>query len=352
MDSNQDDFLVMTDKFPTQADQVPHNTPVPRSESLTSLKAAEGGDGESLQPISAQAAAHQDSASSQQPQLTRSDLDETTTPHQENSHNFESHFGAGDLIMPISRDVAGTEVDARKPHPYQFPPAILNPQKRFDRSSLLPDSDLPLCSQILGYVRCWGPWVAEIEDEVKREKLLDHIFTMATNAWYEALRIGYKAEGPTPRKKTRTTQKRPTVPVEYIPPALQIRGRPKRDADPSKRPVLSAGSHKYGLAWSVTAGELEEAGVSMTRIERRAADKENLKKHGQALLQENLEYYENDLSISQWYGTEKKTELNPWGRDLQIYCKLSSNKNIWQVGQFYHTSPGSLATRSLATSRL
>ncbi len=120
---------------------------------------------------------------------------------------------------------------------YQFPPALLDHdcvskyKKRFDRSALLPDSNLPLCSQIMAYGQSWGMWVAEHPDKEIRDNLLDRVFKMCKDAWSEALQLGYRPDGAgTEGAGARTSNKR---------------GKSKRAISPSRVPFLTA-SHQIG----------------------------------------------------------------------------------------------------------
>ena len=194
---------------------------------------------------------------------------------------------------------------------YQFPPDLLDHdfdskhKKRFDRSALLPDSNLPLCSQIMAYAQNWGMWVADHPSEKIREKMLDRVFDMATKAWFEALQLGYRPDGASAEAAgTRTSNKK---------------GKPKRAVSPSRVPFLTA-SHKHGREWAVTAGELEAHGIAETRIRSRAADPGSLDNAGRRLLRRILATYDDQIAMSDWRGVDDRTKMNPLGRDLAVYC--------------------------------
>lgn len=281
---------------------------------------AEGHNPHSLNPAA---------ASSETPGPSQSDI----------RSNIRNDLQAGNLDIPPFKGVSAS-IQSRPDH---RSPALLglNVEPRFqwrlNRSVLLPDSDLPLSSQILAYAQSWGSWAQDIPDEQLRERMLDRIFEMATNAWYEALRIGYKVGVPESRPATsKTSRKRAKLPEDDLPAGL--RGRPtKRERSLTKLPILTA-SHKSGLAWAVTAGEIEAAEISENQIRRRAAYDVNLEEAGNGLLATILELYNGRITERDWYNTEEKTKLNPLGRDLQVYCLyevLRSRGAIEQLKSYF-----------------
>ncbi|KIW97656.1 uncharacterized protein Z519_01240 [Cladophialophora bantiana CBS 173.52] len=228
---------------------------------------------------------------------------------------------------------------------YQFPPAILpsslpsRQRQRFDRSALLPDSNLPFCAQIMEHVKDWAEWGTRIADDQRREEVLDHVFAVLSKAWFEALRLGYNPG------TTGTRRMAPQGPVkrsahhEEIPAGLP-RGRPrsKRETSPSKKPILVA-SHRDGPAWAITVGELEEAGISEGQIRRRAAAKDTLEV-GDKFLDEVLNKYHGKIQTTDWFRIMDITYLNPTGRDLMIYCLyevLRIRSNIEQLWKYYNS---------------
>ena len=252
---------------------------------------------------------------------------------------------AGGLDIPPFRGHPDLTIPAARPA-CQFPDALLDAdsisphRRRFDRSALVPDSNLPLQSQIMGYAVIWGRWIAEADlaDEAMRERLLDRVFTMATAAWSTAIQVGYKPDtAVVPPKARKAPAKRLAARAEELPLGLRGRHKLKRDASPSQMPVVVA-SHKSGLAWAVTAGELQQAGVSETRIRRRAADHEDLEDAGQDLADRIVTEYNGQIRPADWYKRIEETHLNPMGRNLQIYSIyefLKCQHNIEELEGFY-----------------
>ncbi|ETI25713.1 hypothetical protein G647_02487 [Cladophialophora carrionii CBS 160.54] len=279
------------------------------------------------------------------PDLTQRTAEVMTTNQSGIRGSIRKALQSGVLDIPPFKPANDTSLSADKRITYQLPPALLESdyistyRKLFDRSALVPDSNLPLSSQIMGFCPIWAMWIAEIAEEAKREKLLDRVFDMATKAWFEALRLGYKpdtggAETATPR----TPAKRPVLPGEDIPSGLRGRPRPKKETDPLQMPVLTAFSHKDGPRWPITAGELQAAGISMTRLQRRAADKSDLVEAGDELLRKVLQMYNGQIAARDWFDVEERTKLNPLGRDLQVYCLyevLKSRDSIAQLRSYF-----------------
>ncbi|EXJ67312.1 uncharacterized protein A1O5_09325 [Cladophialophora psammophila CBS 110553] len=229
---------------------------------------------------------------------------------------------------------------------YQFPPAVLptslpsRQRQRFNRSALLPDSNLPFCAQIMEHVKDWAEWGTRIADDQRRKEVLDHVFAVLSKAWFEALRLGYNP-GTTDTRRTapQGPARRSAHRGEEIPAGLP-RGRPrsKRETSPSKKPILVA-SHRDGPAWAITEGELEEAGISEGQIRRRAAAKNTLEV-GDKLLDEILNEYHGKIQTTDWFRIMDITYLNPKGRDLMIYCLyevLRIRSNIEQLWKYYNS---------------
>ena len=295
----------------------------------------------------------QESTSHNAGTLKQSDLahpvrEATNLEHSDICSSVREDLRSGNFSIPPFRGSGNTDVPTDSPVVYQFPPALLGSdavsqhRRRFDRSILVPNSDLPLSSQIMGYARTWGEWIAQIPDEEKREQLLDRVYEMATKAWFEAIRVGYKPDVvATRRAAPKAPTKRPAKRVEELPLALRS-AKPKRDPLPAEVPVVVAG-HDKGLAWAVTAGELQEAGVSETRIHRRAADRDSLEEDGEKLVVRVLDDYNGGIAPKDWYDIEEKTELNPWGRDLQAYCVyeiLKSRASVVNLEGYYERQKG------------
>jgi hypothetical protein len=279
-----------------------------------------------------------------QPDLSKPTMEVPATRQSVIRGSIRDELQSGNLDIPPFKPAGDANMSADNRVTYQFPPALLDPdscskyRERFDRSALLPDINLPLSSQIMGYTQSWAMWIAEIPEEEKREKLLDRVFDMATKAWFESLRVAHKPDvDNTERTAPRTPTKRHVVQEEDIPSGLRARPRPKRETDPLQMPVLTAFSHRDGPRWAITAGELQAVGISKTRLQRRAADN-NLAGAGDELLGKVLDVYNDRIAATDWFDVEEKTKLNPFGRDLQVYCLyevLKSRASIAQLERYF-----------------
>ncbi|KAK4940517.1 hypothetical protein LTR10_019391 [Elasticomyces elasticus] len=213
-------------------------------------------------------------------------------------------LAAGHFNIP---DINGQHIDHESPPPgtYRFPRAS-SPyyeslhRRRFSRTHLLPDSSLPFNSQVMEHVKDWAQLASTIQDEAKRKEVLDHVFEVLQKVWFEALRIGYDPGA---------------ISDNGLPPVT--RAKPRKEIDPMKTPIFISRSYKQSELWAVTAGELEEAGVSENRVRRRAAGDLDL---GDALLQEVLVDCEGVISKEDWYAVMERSELNPTGRSLFLYA--------------------------------
>ncbi|KIW21276.1 hypothetical protein PV08_01856 [Exophiala spinifera] len=195
-------------------------------------------------------------------------------------------------------------------------------RRRFDMSHLLPDRNLPFNLQIMEHVKSWAELGTRIEDDTRRKEVLDHVFEVLQKAWFEALRLGYDPGTPIPEsgKRRQRMSVAPTLVKSqhnlHLPPPI-ARPRQRKDVEPSKLPIFVSGSYKNSQLWGVTAGELEQAGVSENRVRERAiADLSS----GDELLQEVLEDLDTEeISKTDWLRTEEVTPLNPLGRNILLY---------------------------------
>ncbi|OAP63201.1 hypothetical protein AYL99_02428 [Fonsecaea erecta] len=235
---------------------------------------------------------------------------------------------------------------ARRP----FPPALMatsshsRHRQRFDRSALLPDSNLPFCAQIMEHVKDWAEWGTRIADEQRRKEVLDHVFEVLSKAWFEALRLGYNPGTPdTKSTAPQVSTKRSAQRQDDVPVGLP-RGKPRlrRETSPSKMPFLVA-NHKDGPSWAITAGELEEAGVSESRVRSRTAAA-NTPELGEELLNKVLNDLGGRILPSDWHRIMDVTRLNPMGRDLMVYCLYEALKlrkslaNLWELYNHFPTA--------------
>ncbi|KIY03619.1 uncharacterized protein Z520_00310 [Fonsecaea multimorphosa CBS 102226] len=280
----------------------------------------------------------------EQPQATESETEVMAPPYDNIRAAIRKDLQSGRFEIPPLIPVHSVDAPTQNLARYPFPPALMptsshsRHRRRFDRSALLPDSNLPFCAQVMEHVKDWAEWGTRIADEQRRKEVLDHVFKVLSNAWFEALRLGYNP-GTTDNKSTapQASTKRSAQRGAETPGNLP-RGKPrsKRETSPSKMPFLVAG-HRDGPAWAITAGELEEANISEDQVRRRAAA-ENTPEIGERLLHKVLKDYDGGIRPSDWHKIMPVTRLNPMGRDLMVYCLyevLNVRNNIAKLWNYY-----------------
>jgi hypothetical protein len=183
----------------------------------------------------------------------------------------------------------------------------------------------------------WAELGSRIQDDSRRKEVLDHVFVTLQNAWFEALRIGYDPGVPidaSPKRRQRAPAAAEEVKKQLIPgqPPIYFRSRQKKDIDPEKVPIFVSQSYKGSQLWAVTAGELEEAGVSEARVRQRA---ESDLDDGDELLEEVLEEVGGVLYKEDWFRTPG---ANSCQRDLFLYSLFEvqmSRQNLTHLQNLY-----------------
>ncbi|OQV09233.1 hypothetical protein CLAIMM_13376 [Cladophialophora immunda] len=266
------------------------------------------------------------SKANEEPQVTEPEIDAVAKPYHNVRAMIRKDLQSGLFEIPRLEPVQNIHVSAENLAKYQFPPASMpssshsRHRQRFDRSALLPDSNLPFCAQVMEHVKDWAEWGTRIADEQRRKEVLDHVFDVLSKAWFEALRLGYNPGTPNTKPTAPQVSTKRSAPRADVVPAGLPRGKPrsKRETSPSRKLVLVA-NHRDGPAWAITAGELEEAGVSESQMRKRAAAKNTLE-DGEELLKGVLQDLGGAIQPSDWHKIMDVTRLNPLGRDLMVYC--------------------------------
>ncbi|KIW83918.1 hypothetical protein Z517_03164 [Fonsecaea pedrosoi CBS 271.37] len=281
----------------------------------------------------------------EQPRITKPQIETMETTYKNSRAAIRKDLQSGYFEIPPFASTQNIDDPIQEPVRYQFPPALMpsgsrsQHRRRFDRSALLPDSNLPFCTQVMEHVKDWAEWGTRIRDEQRRKEVLDHVFDVLSKAWYEALRLGYNPGTTSTKGGAPQVSSKRSVQHEDEIPARLPRGKPrsKRDISPTKMPVLVA-SHRHGPAWAVTAGELEEVGISESKLRRRAAAKDSLGAV-EELLGKVLEDYGGEIQPKDWDHIMDVTRLNPMGRDLMVYCLyevLKSRDNLKLLQKYYN----------------
>ncbi|KAL2406863.1 hypothetical protein ABEF93_008718 [Exophiala dermatitidis] len=236
-----------------------------------------------------------------------------------------------------------------------FPRAALRSQSsrhraRFDRSWLLPDRNLPLKAQIMEQVKDWAELGSMIENDQRRNEVLDRAFLTLRNVWCEALRQGLVASNDSApmaaesmpqsirtgsgsqmgsnsaamvtgsiRQTSRTgpnsqtgNNSGPGRPAN----TGKIRQRPPRDP---KLYFLHKTDPRDTYTRAVTFGELEEAGVSPELIRQRAESGDL--QGGDELLDAVLKHLgRRDIRKMDWFRLTRSTNSNLSGRNIMLWA--------------------------------
>lgn len=255
-----------------------------------------------------------------------SDEDAPREYHRSSRDKIREDLESGKYDIPLLRNPVLTENVAA---PSGGIPPPLPPQRqsrhrsRFDRSYLLPDRKKPLNAQIMEHVKDWAELASRIEDDQRRKEVLDRVFETLANVWYEALRVGYNPGHYEPSQPLQSARRTSSTITTTKPRKEHGPGRPPgatarpRQRSATRDPILTSRSHKDGPFWAITAGELQEAGISEQRIRQRAASWSL--QQGNELLEAVTQCLGHDICRGDWWNVTKTTKLNPWGRNLMVY---------------------------------
>lgn len=181
-----------------------------------------------------------------------------------------------------------------------------------------PNQDLEFKVQILENTRQWIFLASSIPDEKRRREILDRAFDKYEKVWIEALRIGYKSgchdsggSGPRGESNHQASERK-----------VHATKSRKRDIPPHAAHVFTPEKFKNGQGRSfpitaITAGELEDAGLTEEQVRKRAHDGE----YAQAneIFRDVYDDLGRKIVESDWQSTTTRTTLNPTGRDLFFY---------------------------------
>lgn len=185
-----------------------------------------------------------------------------------------------------------------------------------------PNPELSFKVQILEHTRQWIFLASSISDDKKRGEVLDRAFDKYQMVWFEALRIGYR-----PYEQA----------IERKAPAAKSR---KRDIPPHAGHVFipekfkDGSGHRFPLT-AISAGELEEAGITEEQVRKRAHDGDYAQVN--EIFSDIYEDLDRTVVQSDWNGTSARTTLNPTGRDLffySLYVAQLYERSLHQLRQY------------------
>ncbi|KAK5058718.1 hypothetical protein LTR84_010982 [Exophiala bonariae] len=178
-----------------------------------------------------------------------------------------------------------------------------------------PNPNLSFKTQILENTRQWVFLASSIVDEKRRKDVLDRAFDKYEKIWFEALRIGYKSGGessPRGEPDLQNSERRGNANKSRkrdIPPHAVHVFIPEKFKNNQGRPFPLTG---------ITAGELQEAGITEAQVRKRAHDGEYSR--AREIFHDVYDDLERSVEEGDWQGTATRTTLNPTGRDLFFYC--------------------------------
>lgn len=231
-------------------------------------------------------------------------------------------FGKGSESTPVQR----FDIDDNPLTPYQR----LRYRLPFGPAISPPNPDLAFKVQILEYTRQWVLLAASISEEKKRAEVLDRAFDKYEKVWFEALRIGYASgvdggneSGPQQEssnrggdRKARAAKPRKKDP---LPHAVQI-FVPEKFKNGHGRPFPVT---------AITAGELEEAGITELQVRKRANDGDYAQV--EEIFRDLYDDLDRKVEQKDWDKAVAPTQLNPTGRDLFFYSLYLVQLYEWNL---------------------
>lgn len=250
--------------------------------------------------------------------------DERTASLETTRETIRTSLAAGELKIP---EFAGEKSELSSPPAFILQDNPLTPYQSlryrlpFGPPLCPPNPELSFKVQILEHTRQWIFLASSIADDKKRGEVLDRAFDKYQMVWFEALRIGYRPyeqaiERKAPAAKSRKRDIPPHVGHVFIPEKFKDRqGRP------------------YPLI-AISAGELEEAGITEEQVRKRAHDGD----YAQAneIFSDVYEDLDREVVQSDWSGTSAQTKLNPSGRDLFFYSLYVAQLYEMSLHQLRH----------------
>lgn len=245
----------------------------------------------------------------------------STTVHETTRETIKADLAAGKLRIPdfgsrrpeFSPTQALTISD--KPlTPYQS----LRYRLSFGPALSPPNPDLAFKVQILENTRQWVLLAASIPEEKRRAEVLDRAFEKYEKVWFEALRIGYESgvrstggSGPRHESNAQAGDRKDR--------AAKSR---KKDTPPYAVQIFVPEKFKNGHGrpfpvTAITAGELEEAGVTEEQVRKRACASDDARVD--EVFRDLYDDLKRQVDQRDWYNVVAHTQLNPTGRDLFFY---------------------------------
>ncbi|RMD40315.1 hypothetical protein DV735_g4806, partial [Chaetothyriales sp. CBS 134920] len=172
--------------------------------------------------------------------------------------------------------------------------------------TLVSKKPMPVYLQILTYMQRWGLWAAHIQDEERRKELIEAIAGKMENVWLVGMEQGH-----IPQTLDQVNAQGEESTGHRARPKTQHQ-RSRRAMSPSREVVIKTTS-KGRPRYSITVGELEEAGLSVKEVEQRMLSVETA-------ADSLLPHLDRVIIPRDWHGVLPVTACNSLGRDLETYC--------------------------------
>ena len=201
----------------------------------------------------------------------------------------------------------------------------------------------PAHAQMIAHLQNWSLILTQVTDQQLKTQIITAISEKMEKVWMEAMQNGHIPLNWDSDMRTQAQAGKTKIDIAEIDitdntlteaELLAKRGRvaqvqdkakpkKKRAVSPSQEIIVDTTNHKGSKAYGITAGELEDAGISMEVINDRVAE-QRLDEFDD-LLADALEALDKDrLRESDWLGVLSKTHNNPKGRYLKLYC-------LWEI---------------------
>lgn len=232
-------------------------------------------------------------------------------------------------------------VRARSAPPKSFKDALPKykkpPTDTVDRSNrhVLPPPGTPIYVEILAYVQRWEAWAASIDDSRRRNEVVNAIAGRMENVWKHTIKARLapkKVPTGTAQSSDLETQKRLDEEQELEERKRKAAERP----DPFKAVIVEIKRNTNfdrlprTQDYSITAGELLNAGISWKRVIKRVAIGDN---DASDIIDRVKDPKTGQMEMRQWRLTAPGKVLPAAGRNLMMYCLWEGTRSNSQIEQ-------------------
>ena len=198
-------------------------------------------------------------------------------------------------------------------------------RKRAMQPKTLPPANVPFFEQVKAYIQRWGTWIATVEDDKRREELMQRVITGMENVWQMGVDRGFQMEFVDTVSRNDQSTGAATMSGSQLAASIVDNGkgnqksRKKRPTDPAKEPIITSETWKNSSQYAITRGEMEATGVTEAALQARLQSA-SFEQDGEELLRATVKELEEDMVFRDWHNVEPRTQTNPHGRELSTYC--------------------------------